>query len=428
MTGSSAIAVPECTAGAVERRLAETVGGLGDGQRHDLAPLARWTASRPLVTRYTRSAGAPCRNSTSAAERERARRGRRARRDRPRRDRRTDRPPRARRGSTRAKSQGRRNVPPSRVARAERCGAFPRSFTAPIRLDRPSRTWRTNPTRRGESDVRLEVIHANVHTYPRAARRRAASAARRVGGCRRRRHRDRGDRRDRRSGDREVVGAEGQGPYRSQLAQGPDCQAATGQCFAGRIYGRALSGSFTGGINSITPTAQEGVMLIDAATTIRTRRGSLHFAHQQAVYNVTPTGRGEFSWILRITAGTGRFAGATGYLAGAGNTPPSTGDRRRRTSVRSSSPADDFFLRGYSVIPPFHEWGSGQSGEYDLDLRGPSGASRAGDRGPGEDLPDGGRALRRHPAARGAARRRRSGRAGRGRLHPRLPTRTAPTR
>ena len=115
------------------------------------------------------------------------------------------------------------------------------------------------------------------------------------------------------------------GHYRSQLAQGPDCQAATGQCFAGRIYGRALRGSFTGGINSITPTAQEGVMLIDAATTIRTRRGSLHFAHQQAVYDVTPTGRGEFSWILRITGGTGRFAGATGYLAGAGNTPPSTG-------------------------------------------------------------------------------------------------------
>jgi hypothetical protein len=115
------------------------------------------------------------------------------------------------------------------------------------------------------------------------------------------------------------------GHYRSQLAQGGDCQATTGQCFAGRIYGRALSGSFTGAINSITPTAQEDVMLVDAATTIRTRRGSLYFAHQQAVYNVNRTGRGEFSWILRITRGTGRFAGATGYLAGAGNTPPSTG-------------------------------------------------------------------------------------------------------
>jgi hypothetical protein len=115
------------------------------------------------------------------------------------------------------------------------------------------------------------------------------------------------------------------GHYRAQVAAGPDCEAATGQCFAGRIYGRALSGSFSGAINAITPTAQEDVMLVDAATTIRTRRGSLHFAHQQAVYNVNPTGRGEFSWILRITRGTGRYAGATGYLAGAGNTPPSTG-------------------------------------------------------------------------------------------------------
>ena len=115
------------------------------------------------------------------------------------------------------------------------------------------------------------------------------------------------------------------GHYKAQVAVGPGCEAATGRCFAGRIYGRAISGSFTGAINSITPTAQEDVMLIDAATTIRTKRGSLHFAHQQAVYNVNPSGRGEFSWILRITRGTGRFAGATGYLAGAGNTPPSTG-------------------------------------------------------------------------------------------------------
>ena len=115
------------------------------------------------------------------------------------------------------------------------------------------------------------------------------------------------------------------GHYKTQLASGPDCKAATKQCFAGKIYGEDISGSFTGGINSITPTAQEDVMLIDAVTKITTKRGNLHFAHQQAVYNVNPTGRGEFSWILRITRGTGRYAGATGYLQGIGNTPPSTG-------------------------------------------------------------------------------------------------------
>ena len=114
------------------------------------------------------------------------------------------------------------------------------------------------------------------------------------------------------------------GHIETQLAPGPDCEAATGLCFAGKIHG-VISGSFTGGINSITPTAQEDIALIDAATTISTARGDLHFAHQQAVYNINPTGRGEFAWILRITGGTGRYAGATGYLQGAGNTPPSTG-------------------------------------------------------------------------------------------------------
>src|ERR1044072_1464505 len=115
------------------------------------------------------------------------------------------------------------------------------------------------------------------------------------------------------------------GHYKTQLASGPDCKAATKQCFAGKIYGEDVSGSFSGGINSITPTAQEDVMLIDAVTKITTKRGNLHFAHQQAVYNVNPTGRGEFSWILRITRGTGRYAGATGDLAGGGQPPPAPG-------------------------------------------------------------------------------------------------------
>jgi hypothetical protein len=115
------------------------------------------------------------------------------------------------------------------------------------------------------------------------------------------------------------------GHIETQLAPGPQCQAASGLCFAGRIHG-VISGSFSGGINSITPTLQADVALIDATTTISTRHGDLHFAHQQAVYNINATGRGEFAWILRITSGTGRYAGATGYLQGAGNTPPSTGE------------------------------------------------------------------------------------------------------
>jgi hypothetical protein len=67
------------------------------------------------------------------------------------------------------------------------------------------------------------------------------------------------------------------------------------------------------------------VALVDATVTIHTHHGDLNFAHEQIVYNTTPNGRGEFSWVLEITSGTGRYAGATGYLQGAGNAPPSTG-------------------------------------------------------------------------------------------------------
>ena len=114
------------------------------------------------------------------------------------------------------------------------------------------------------------------------------------------------------------------GHYRSQLAQGPDCQAATGS---------ALPAGSTGGRSAVLHRWHQQHHADGAGGRDAHRCGhddphqarQPDFAHQQAVYNVTPTGRGEFSWILRITGGTGRFAGATGYLAGAGNTPPSTG-------------------------------------------------------------------------------------------------------
>ena len=78
-------------------------------------------------------------------------------------------------------------------------------------------------------------------------------------------------------------------------------------------------------MNSITPTAQPDIALVDASVTIHTRDGDLHFEHEQILYNINPTGRGEFAWILEITSGTGRYAGATGYIQGAGNAPPATG-------------------------------------------------------------------------------------------------------
>jgi hypothetical protein len=114
------------------------------------------------------------------------------------------------------------------------------------------------------------------------------------------------------------------GKVETLLGPGPNCTAATGLCFAGEIHGD-VSGKVEGAVNSFVPTQQPDVALVDATVTFHTHHGDLNFAHEQIVYNTTPNGRGEFSWVLEITSGTGRYAGATGYLQGAGNAPPSTG-------------------------------------------------------------------------------------------------------
>jgi len=114
------------------------------------------------------------------------------------------------------------------------------------------------------------------------------------------------------------------GKIQTLLGPGPNCTAATGLCFAGEIHGD-VSGTMEGAVNSFTPTQQPAVSLVDATVTIHTHHGDLYFAHEQIVYNTAPKGRGEFSWLLEITSGTERYAGATGYLQGAGNAPPSTG-------------------------------------------------------------------------------------------------------
>jgi len=114
------------------------------------------------------------------------------------------------------------------------------------------------------------------------------------------------------------------GHVETLLAASPDCASPTGLCFAGDVHG-VISGPIRGELNSSTPTQQPGVQLVDVTATIHTRQGDLSFAHEQVIYNTTPDGRGEFAWQAQITGGTGRYAGATGYVQGAGNAPPSTG-------------------------------------------------------------------------------------------------------
>lgn len=105
-------------------------------------------------------------------------------------------------------------------------------------------------------------------------------------------------------------------------SQSFSCTAPTGQCFEGTFHG-PLHGPVDGSLTSITPTQQPGVVLIDVSSTIHTPRGDITTAHQQIVSNTSPSGHGEFSVLAEITSGTGRYAGATGYLQGVGTMSPS---------------------------------------------------------------------------------------------------------
>ncbi len=114
------------------------------------------------------------------------------------------------------------------------------------------------------------------------------------------------------------------GSVETLLGPGPDCAAPTGLCFPGEIRG-SLTGPVEGEVNSFTPTQQPGVSLADASVTIHTKHGDLYIAHEQVVYNTDPAGKGEFAWQMQITSGTGRYAGATGYLQGTGHADPTSG-------------------------------------------------------------------------------------------------------
>jgi hypothetical protein len=112
------------------------------------------------------------------------------------------------------------------------------------------------------------------------------------------------------------------GMFETRTFTGPRCAAPTGQCFEGTFRG-SIRGTVDGSLTSVTATRQPGVVLIDVSSTIHTPRGDLTSDHQQIVSNTSPSGSGEFSVLSEISSGTGRYAGATGYLHGVGTMSPS---------------------------------------------------------------------------------------------------------
>ena len=114
------------------------------------------------------------------------------------------------------------------------------------------------------------------------------------------------------------------GSLLTHLVTGADCGSPSGLCFSGKVHG-VLTGTLDSQISTLTPTPQPGVQLVDAAVTIKTQHGDLTFAHELVLFNTDPAAKGEFAWQMQITSGTGRYAGAKGYLQGVGNAPLSTG-------------------------------------------------------------------------------------------------------
>jgi hypothetical protein len=113
------------------------------------------------------------------------------------------------------------------------------------------------------------------------------------------------------------------GTFANLNYSGPSCTAPVGLCFKGKFMG-SIHGPDSGAVNSLAPTQQPDVVQGDASTTIHTKRGDLTCAHEQFVLNTSPSADGHFAWLCEITSGTGRYAGATGYLQGVGTNPDPT--------------------------------------------------------------------------------------------------------
>lgn len=113
------------------------------------------------------------------------------------------------------------------------------------------------------------------------------------------------------------------GTFENQIFSGPKCASPVQLCVKGEFRG-SLKGPDEAVAHSITPTNEPDVVLGDMTLKIHDKRGDLT-CHELFLFNTAPSGEGPFSWLCEITGGTGRYAGASGYLQGIGLSPPSTG-------------------------------------------------------------------------------------------------------
>lgn len=114
------------------------------------------------------------------------------------------------------------------------------------------------------------------------------------------------------------------GSITSQSIIGPECTSPAGRCFVATFKG-TLQGSaeFVG--NSMTPTSQPGMVLINGNFLIHDKHGDVSCI-EDSLLNTTPGSDGEFVFLCEVTGGTGKWEGATGYLQATGNLDGTKGE------------------------------------------------------------------------------------------------------
>ena len=107
----------------------------------------------------------------------------------------------------------------------------------------------------------------------------------------------------------------------SQAFGGAGCSSPFNLCATGTVKG-SLNGPFELAVTNVIPSPTPGVVFATAPVTFHDILGDLNCTEDFA-YNATPGSDGEFGVICRITGGTRRWSGATGYLQGYGTVAPS---------------------------------------------------------------------------------------------------------
>lgn len=100
------------------------------------------------------------------------------------------------------------------------------------------------------------------------------------------------------------------------------CTSPVGFCLVD-VFRGTLKGPALGITQSISPTPDPLVFEADTTLVIHDFRGDLT-CRAQSLFGTEAGNDGEFVFLCRVTSGTRRFAGATGYILSYGAMPPGT--------------------------------------------------------------------------------------------------------